>query len=56
LAKDWLKFTKKNSFFVIGVTDSTCEACCENEWVLRELENMSQNGTLVYEQKRGKKK
>jgi hypothetical protein len=29
LSKDWVKFTKKNPFFVLGVTDSTCESCCE---------------------------
>jgi hypothetical protein len=34
---EWDQFVRENPLFVVGGADSTCEACCDSEVILRDL-------------------
>lgn len=57
ITKDkWMSFIEKNPFFVLGVSDSSCEKCCESERLLGPLWEQFQEKKLTYPKKDAKTK
>ena len=44
---DWDAFVEKNPLFVVGAADSSCKACCDSEPLLRDLELMVKEKSVL---------
>jgi len=55
-ASEWPQFVKKNPFFVLGLTDSSCVKCCESEPLLAYLKEKTASREFTYPHKDPKKK
>ena len=47
--EEWVGFTTRHNFFLLGVSDSSCLAeCCQSEPLLNTFNNLSSNRVLTY--------
>ena len=46
--KNYVKFKKQNSLFIIGMTDSQCDLCCSTESILKLLKEDFDAGNYKY--------
>jgi len=45
--KSYANFKKKNSLFILGMSDSTCQSCCTSEPLLNKLRQDFQSGNYM---------
>ena len=49
---NWISFKKKNKIFILGISNSECETCCQNEPLLRFMQGSMKNKTYSYKGKK----
>lgn len=49
---NWLPFKKNNKLFILSISDSKCETCCQDEPLLRFLKGSMLNNTYSYKGKK----
>ena len=54
--QEWDDFLDKNPFFVLGLTDSTCNKCCDTEPILNELQFLVKDKAVISYPEVNKKK
>ena len=48
---NYYEFKKQNKLFILGVTDSTCPTCCQDEPLLGFMQENIGNGTYSFKGK-----
>ena len=48
----WLDFKKKNKLFIVGISDSKCYTCCQDEPLLYFVKNAMKNKTYSFNGKK----
>ena len=49
---NWLPFKKSNKIFILSISNSNCEKCCQDEPLLRFLQGSMRNNTYSYKGKK----
>lgn len=49
--KNYVKFKKQNHLFILGMSDSHCKYCCQNEPFLKLLKDEFDAGNYKYKDK-----
>ena len=44
---EYTKMVKENHFFILGVSDSTCETCCDSEPLLLDIFMKARNKAVI---------
>lgn len=51
-SSNWDSFKKNNEVFILGISDSLCRTCCQNEPFLKKLQTIFHEGKFKYKGKK----